>query len=100
MNEEYGDYQMRAFLSLTEQMLAEYARVTQPVMIVEEVVEESLQPTEHPILEDCRSLVEKLRTFMESESGGEYALGVETGMQRAADMIENLIRRFEQGDGL
>ena len=34
----------------------------------------------------------KLRAFLES-SGGDYALGVEAGMQRAADMVENALRR-------
>jgi len=32
------------------------------------------------------------------DSAGDYALGVESGMQRAADMIENLIKRHTKGD--
>lgn len=55
---------------------------------------------EHPLLEEARELVFKLRSFMEDTTSGEYSLGVETGMQRAADMVENLIRRYEKGDDL
>jgi hypothetical protein len=57
------------------------------------------EDTEHPIslLEDFGAVIFKLRAFMES-SGGEYALGVETGMQRAADMIENVLKRHGQGE--
>jgi hypothetical protein len=92
--------QMRGFIEITEQLLCAYARVTRPeTMLVESVLEESVETTEHPIVSEARDLVFKLRAFME-DSSGEYALGVENGMQRAADMIENLIRRHEKGDGL
>jgi len=91
--------QMRGFIEITESMLCAYARVTRPdaMMITESVVQESVETIEHPVLSEARDLVFKLRSFME-DSSGEYALGVENGMQRAADMIENLIRRHEKGD--
>ena len=48
----------------------------------------------HPIFEDLKNVTHTLRAFMES-SGGDYALGVEDGMQRAAEMIENILKRHE-----
>jgi hypothetical protein len=36
---------------------------------------------------------------MESESEGDYALGIETGMQRVAEMLESIIRRYEEDGG-
>jgi hypothetical protein len=96
MGDSNGD-QMKDYISLTEELLACYAAVTRPETVyIEQIVEQNM-PTEHPILSDCRDLVFKLRSTMENDAG-EYALGVEMGMQRAADMIENLVRRFEKGD--
>lgn len=52
-----------------------------------------------PLLHDLDVLVTRLRSFMETETPNQdLALGVEMGMQRAADMIENLIRRYNAGD--
>lgn len=48
------------------------------------------------VLEDLREVVFRLRAFTESEVSPQ-ALGIELGMQRAADMIENLLRRYEEG---
>lgn len=48
----------------------------------------------HPIIDDLIDVVDDLRSFMESH-GGEFAYGVETGMQRAADTIEMIIKRYE-----
>ncbi len=94
--------QMRGFIEITEDLLCAYARVTRPgeTMMLSESLEETQQETEveHPVISEARDLVFKLRSFME-DSAGDYALGVENGMQRAADMIENLIRRHEKGDG-
>lgn len=91
---------MREFIFLTEQhIIAEYADVmSYPVM--EDFVPVVEVPTpEHPMLEDCRTIVFKLRAFMES-AGGDYALGVETGMQQAADMLDSVIKRYSEGDEL
>lgn len=48
----------------------------------------------HPVVDDLKRVVEDLRAYMES-AGGDYALGVEDGMARAASMIETLITRHE-----
>jgi hypothetical protein len=84
---------MRNFIVLAEHYIA--SSVDEEVETPEEIVVESAPDA--AILHDLDVLATRLRTFMESE-GGEFALGVETGMQRAADMIDNLIRRYNAGD--
>lgn len=85
--------QMRNFILVTEALMESYARGHfTPEPVEEEVIVEEEGP--HPILTDLHDIVFRLRAFMETE-GGDYALGVETGMQRAAEMIENLIKRYE-----
>lgn len=81
---------MRSYIMATEQLTNEVP-VAETVPLSED--------TEHPgsLLTDLDLVIFKLRAFMES-SGGEYALGVETGMQRAAEMIENVLRRHGQGE--
>lgn len=99
MGESYIDEGMKGFILLTEELLHHYAAVNgvaqQPMP--ELVVEAEEEIVEHPMIQECRDLVFKLRAFMESE-GGDYGLGVEMGMQRAAEMMENVIRRYEKGD--
>lgn len=99
MGEFAGDIQMKEFISVTNELIAFYTGITHPesVMLRESADENTSVPPENPILAECRDLVFKLRSFMES-SGGEYGLGVEMGMQRAAEMIDNLIRRHERGN--
>lgn len=100
MNQPIIDTGIAQFKMLTEELLSHYARVTNPVALEPEVVVEAEETTpEHPSINECRDVVFKLRAFMESE-GGDYALGVEHGMQRAAEMIENIIRRHEKGDDI
>jgi hypothetical protein len=85
---------MRNFIVLAEHYIA--SSVDDEVETPEEIVVMEEAP-DAAILHDLDVLATRLRTFMESE-GGDFALGVETGMQRAADMIENLIRRYNAGD--
>ena len=95
--DDHNDTQMKDFINITEALLAEYSKVTKPELYLVEKVETPVIKEESPILQECRDLVFKLRAFME-DSSGDYALGVEMGMQRAADMVENLIRRYEEGN--
>ena len=88
--------QMKSFIVLTEELLAHYASTTMP--IDNTVLEKEIEVVEHPIVQECKDIVFKLRAFMEDASGGDYALGIEIGMQRAADMIDNLIKRYENKD--
>lgn len=65
---------------LTEEVEAPPAATVEPVV------------GSHPAAGDLRDVVFRLRAFMETAVSGDYALGVEDGMQRAADMIERVIR--------
>lgn len=82
---------------VTESLIeAEYGQSSgSQELIVERVAP---QPSDAHLLEDLANVVFKLRAFMES-SEGDVGLGIEMGMQRAADMIENIINRYgQQGD--
>ncbi|CAM6054962.1 unnamed protein product [Sphagnum tenellum] len=52
--------------------------------------------TEHPVIADLRDLAFKLRSHMETDDNADLAMGIEQGFERAADMIENLIRRHTE----
>ena len=99
MNDPHNDdSQMKQFIVLTEELLSHYASATKPVISEPIIEEESTEIEEHFIIQECRDIVFKLRAFMEDAAGGDYALGIEIGMQRAADMIENMIRRNTKKD--
>jgi hypothetical protein len=80
---------MRSYIMATEQLNHE----------VDEIIPlaETITQPGRTLLEDLGDIVFRLRAFMES-NGGDYGLGVETGMARAADMIENALKRHSQGD--
>ena len=72
------------------------------VSVLNEAINESVEPevivpvpSVHPVIADLHNLTFKLRAFMESREG-DFGLGVEIGMQRAADMIDNLLHRHEE----
>lgn len=66
--------------------------------IVEATVETAREPVgsaglnAEPLLESLHDLAFKLRGHSENDDGAQ-ALGFEAGMQRAAEMIDNLLRR-------
>ena len=76
--------QMRSYIVATEQLSHELADALP--------LTEAVAAPPDMLLEDLENIIFKLRAFMES-SGGEFAFGVETGMARAADMIENALNR-------
>lgn len=88
---------IKTYIEATRPLLEAYALFDtiaskQPIDVVEETVEPTMDY--NPIiLEELEEISFKLKSFMESETG-DYALGVETGMQRAAEMIDNVIRRY------
>lgn len=87
---------MRNFIVLAESLdESSFAITAEEPAQVEPVVEE-VTPI---ILHDLEELATRMRGFMETESG-DYALGMEMGMQRAAEMIENLVRRYKEGGPL
>ena len=84
--------QMREFIMLTEEIASALAPVAlSPIGGADE-------PGGHAGTDDgalmsgLGDLVEKLRSHSE-DGDGEQSLGVEMGMQRAADMIDRLLRR-------
>lgn len=82
---------------VTEHLLqAEFGR-DEEEPLVEVIVPTALNSC---LLEDLVEVVFKLRAFTESAENDEnFSLGFELGMQRAADMIENVISRHnQQGD--
>lgn len=68
--------------------------VREDVVLVEDAAPVPTLNTE--IEEQIKMLVFKLRSYRDPEAG-EYADGVEAGMARAADMIENMLERL-RGD--
>jgi len=70
----------------------------QPVENKAEILQEDIvqlftkEEVEHPLVPQLRDLVLKLRSHLEDDDNQDMAIGVETGMNRAADMIENLLR--------
>jgi hypothetical protein len=89
--------QMKAFIHIVSEygvLVESEGQYSDPQILTESV---SNNPN-NPFLAECRDIIFKLRSFMESESEGDHALGVEEGMARAADMLENLVARYEKGD--
>lgn len=92
------DESMKTYILLVEEMLGRNYQALSGADQGEETTEdksEEEEDIEHPTVNEMRDVVFKLKSFMES-SGGDYALGVEHGMQRAAEMIENIIRRYSK----
>lgn len=67
-----------------------------PVVLEEDTNMDQASPSPI-ILADLRDVVFKLRAFMEDREG-DLGLGIEMGMQRAAEMIENVIARYSSPD--
>ena len=79
--------QMREFIEMAENLIG-----NEPEMIIEAASIVDTNVSSQVIFEDLRDVVFKLRAFTESREG-DIGLGIELGMQRAAEMIENIIRR-------
>ena len=65
--------------------------VREDVILVEDVAPMAMLDAE--IEEQISTLIFKLRSYRDPEPG-QFADGVETGMARAADMIENMLERL------
>jgi len=70
----------------------------QPQPLTEDV--QQSEPVLPPIInaeldEKLTNLIFKLRSYQDPEIG-EYSAGVEAGMNRAADMLQNLINRLKE----
>lgn len=83
--------QMRDFMIMTDNLIG-----TESAPLQDAATDMTIAVCPHAIFEDLEDVVFKLRAFTESREG-DIGLGVELGMQRAADMIENVINRH-RGD--
>ena len=54
-----------------------------------------LPRVEHPLVTKLKEAVSKMRNHLEDDPNQDVALGVEMGLQRAADMIEHVINNGE-----
>ncbi len=71
-------------------MLTESEEVVRDEVIITE--DAQVQP-HNPLDDEINRLIFKLRSYQDPDSG-EYSAGVEAGMSRAADMIENMLNRL------
>lgn len=63
------------------------------IPLVEEKEEENIL-SENAIISDLKDAVFRLRSIMEMTGSEDYSHGVDIGMSRAADIIENIINRY------
>lgn len=65
-----------------------------PTILVEDVaLAPSAPAADEHLYQELDDLIFKLRSYQDPESG-EYAAGMEAGMSRAADMLQNMINRL------
>ena len=83
--------QMRTYMSVSESYMSNVGS-DHDIIVENEQVEPEVGV--HPLHVEMLCLIERLRMFTESSSG-DYALGFEAGMQRAAEMIETIIDTYE-----
>jgi hypothetical protein len=81
---------MRAFIFLTENFVRS-GEEAEPVLEFEPATPKPVEETR--LLGELRDLLFKLRAYQEDNDDNGYALGVEAGMSKASDMLENLIER-------
>jgi hypothetical protein len=85
------DEDIRKFIDLTESLVIPPMPMQQPVVLEPEVPD---QPElEDELVQDMEKLIFKLRSYQDPDIG-EYSAGVEAGMNRAADMVQNLLNRL------
>lgn len=84
---------MREFIMLTEEISSALEPTVQKVIDNDDETSPERDENDNELITELGDLAEKLRSHTEDEDG-EQSLGVEMGMQRAADMIDNLLRRY------
>ena len=91
MNEDYF-VQMKEYIMITEH----YVQAdNEPEILVEA---QEISSVNVCLISDLKDVVFKLRAFTESESNDDLGLGIELGMQRAADMIEQIIYHYSEAN--
>jgi hypothetical protein len=86
MNQE----NIRNYIEIASTMLTESEEVVRDEVIITE--DTQVQP-QNDLENEFNRLIFKLRSYQDPESG-EYSAGMEAGMSRAADMIENMLTRL------
>ena len=61
-----------------------------------QIIEQPQDNNLETILTELKDVISKLRSYMENDPNNDFALGVETGMQRASDMIERIVKNNEK----
>lgn len=96
------DDDIRRFIVLTESLDICQPLVFKPVEIQPEIEDwevpevEEVEPIyDDDILQKMEDLVFKLRGYQDPDVG-DYSAGVEAGMSRAADMLQNLVNRLRE----
>lgn len=85
--------QIRCFIAITEAAFVGPMPQTE-VLTEEALVEQATPVIDTDIQQKLDDLIFKLRNYQDSGSG-DYAAGIEAGMNQAADMLENLINRIK-----
>lgn len=85
MNKEIRDY-----IDIANIMITENEQIVRDDVILTEA---SVPVLDSEVEEQLNSLIFKLRSYRDPGSG-EFAEGVESGMLRAAEMIENMLERL------
>jgi hypothetical protein len=94
--DDFSAQQMRDYIMIADY----YAETESPSPQKEVLVEtETKLPANVCLIADLKETIFKLRAFTETESNDDLSFGTELGFQRAADMIENIINRYEQNNG-
>jgi hypothetical protein len=70
------------------------ASMNSETVLMEEVVPLNPVKETSPLIGEIEGLVSKLRGHRENDDNEDISTGVEMGMERAAGMLENLLRKF------
>jgi hypothetical protein len=81
---------IRNYIEIASTMITESEQILREEVIITE--DAQVQP-QSQLDDEMTSLIFKLRSYQDPDSG-EYSAGVEAGMSRAADMIENMLNRL------
>lgn len=84
--------EMRLFMEVSDhkKKLLQEAYTPEEVVLVEEVDHKAM------LLEELQFLMSKMKGYSESTGSQDYAMGVEVGLNMAAEMIENLISKINE----
>jgi len=74
----------------------EVSKHEKTAVIQESVIEEVQVEQDHSvnIFEDIQDAISKMKYYQESSSDNTYAMGVEVGLNMAAEWLENLIDKY------